>query len=26
TGFAGGLDAKQYLLTLEDCSQVKMSF
>ena len=25
TGFAGGLEAKQYLLTLEDRSQVKMS-
>ena len=26
TGFAGGLEAKQYLLTLEDRSQVKISF
>lgn len=26
TGFAGGLEAKQYLLTLEDRSQVKMPF
>ena len=26
TGFAGGLEAKQYLLTLEDRSQVKMAF
>jgi methylated-DNA-[protein]-cysteine S-methyltransferase len=26
TGFAGGLEAKQYLLTLEDRGQVKMAF
>jgi len=26
TGFAGGLEAKQYLLTLEDRSQAKMAF
>lgn len=26
TGFAGGLEAKQYLLTLEDRGQVKMPF
>ena len=26
TGFAGGLEAKQYLLTLEDRDQVKMAF
>ena len=26
TGFAGGLEAKQYLLTLEDRGQIKMAF